>query len=376
MERLADENLDRAHTRFICSDDPDEVAEAIGALRRARASRSSSCTRPGPTRRASSSSSRPTCCRSWADAAQRRAHGPDRRVQRDLDVAHPVALEHGRDRVQRRLALGRREAADPADRGDVGEDAARVGRVGRAHLGRAPSGRRPGAPRPRRGPGRPCTRVLRAGGRDDALQVGAPRRRLVVLHPVVPEQREAAARPDHARELGDGARRVEPVEGVRADDRVERRVRAAGAPRRRRRAPRRPGSSCRRRSRRPSSGSTATTSRPAASSARVSLPVPAPTSAMRAPGASPRRSATAATTCGRVAGPAELVLLRHVGEAGDERMEAHGAKPRAAALPGSPVPTTLAVGKAAHGAVNPTVSRRGRGPRRRRGRSRRACSGR
>jgi coenzyme F420-dependent glucose-6-phosphate dehydrogenase len=30
MERLADENLDRAHTRFICSDDPDEVAEAIG----------------------------------------------------------------------------------------------------------------------------------------------------------------------------------------------------------------------------------------------------------------------------------------------------------------------------------------------------------
>ena len=30
MERLADENLDQAHTRFICSDDPDEVAEAIG----------------------------------------------------------------------------------------------------------------------------------------------------------------------------------------------------------------------------------------------------------------------------------------------------------------------------------------------------------
>jgi coenzyme F420-dependent glucose-6-phosphate dehydrogenase len=30
MERLADENVERAHTRFICSDDPDEVAEAIG----------------------------------------------------------------------------------------------------------------------------------------------------------------------------------------------------------------------------------------------------------------------------------------------------------------------------------------------------------
>ena len=29
MERLADANLDRAHTRFICSDDPDEVAEQI-----------------------------------------------------------------------------------------------------------------------------------------------------------------------------------------------------------------------------------------------------------------------------------------------------------------------------------------------------------
>jgi coenzyme F420-dependent glucose-6-phosphate dehydrogenase len=30
MERLADANLDRAHTRFICSDDPEEVVDAIG----------------------------------------------------------------------------------------------------------------------------------------------------------------------------------------------------------------------------------------------------------------------------------------------------------------------------------------------------------
>ena len=30
MERIADENLDRAPSRFICSDDPDEVAAAIG----------------------------------------------------------------------------------------------------------------------------------------------------------------------------------------------------------------------------------------------------------------------------------------------------------------------------------------------------------
>ncbi len=29
MERLADENADRAHTRFIVSDDPDEVVERI-----------------------------------------------------------------------------------------------------------------------------------------------------------------------------------------------------------------------------------------------------------------------------------------------------------------------------------------------------------
>jgi coenzyme F420-dependent glucose-6-phosphate dehydrogenase len=30
MERLADANADQAHTRFICSDDPDEVVEKIG----------------------------------------------------------------------------------------------------------------------------------------------------------------------------------------------------------------------------------------------------------------------------------------------------------------------------------------------------------
>jgi coenzyme F420-dependent glucose-6-phosphate dehydrogenase len=30
MERLADENAERAHTRFICSDDPEEIVEVIG----------------------------------------------------------------------------------------------------------------------------------------------------------------------------------------------------------------------------------------------------------------------------------------------------------------------------------------------------------
>ena len=30
MERVADENVGQAHTRFIVSDDPDEVVEKIG----------------------------------------------------------------------------------------------------------------------------------------------------------------------------------------------------------------------------------------------------------------------------------------------------------------------------------------------------------
>jgi coenzyme F420-dependent glucose-6-phosphate dehydrogenase len=30
MERLADANRDKAHTRFICSNDPDEIVERIG----------------------------------------------------------------------------------------------------------------------------------------------------------------------------------------------------------------------------------------------------------------------------------------------------------------------------------------------------------
>ena len=29
MERVAEENLDKAHTRFICSDDPEEVVEKV-----------------------------------------------------------------------------------------------------------------------------------------------------------------------------------------------------------------------------------------------------------------------------------------------------------------------------------------------------------
>ena len=36
MERVADANLDQAPTRFICSDDPEEVVERIARVRRAR----------------------------------------------------------------------------------------------------------------------------------------------------------------------------------------------------------------------------------------------------------------------------------------------------------------------------------------------------
>ena len=55
MERLADENLDRAPSRFICSSDPDEVVAAIGTLRRPRlrgARRARAGRRPVPLHRA------------------------------------------------------------------------------------------------------------------------------------------------------------------------------------------------------------------------------------------------------------------------------------------------------------------------------------
>ena len=51
MERVADANLDQAPSRFICSDDPDEVVEQIARLRRARL-RGAAAARPrSPTRR-------------------------------------------------------------------------------------------------------------------------------------------------------------------------------------------------------------------------------------------------------------------------------------------------------------------------------------
>ena len=65
MERLADAAADRAHTRFIVSDDPEEVVEKIGCTS-SSASRTSSSTRPARTSAASSSSSARTSCPSSA----------------------------------------------------------------------------------------------------------------------------------------------------------------------------------------------------------------------------------------------------------------------------------------------------------------------
>ena len=155
------------------------------------------------------------------------------------------------------------------------------------------------------------------------MQVGAPGRRLVVLHPVVPEQGEAAAGPDHARELGDGARRVEPVEGVRADDRVERgagqreRLRGGverlGAGQLPDQALAQPGERLHR------DDVEARGEQRAGQLARARADV----GDARA-GREPELPGHGRDDLRRVAGPAELVLLRHVGEAGDERMEGHG----------------------------------------------------
>ena len=70
MERVADANLDQAPSRFICSNDPEEVVEKIGVYVEL-GFRSCSCTRPAPTSRASSSSSAPTSCRCMRDRFRR-----------------------------------------------------------------------------------------------------------------------------------------------------------------------------------------------------------------------------------------------------------------------------------------------------------------
>ena len=79
MERLADAAIDRAHTRFIVSTDPDEVVEKIAPYVDARLHASWCSTRRAPTRRASSSCSAATCCRACARAsADQRAASPGR----------------------------------------------------------------------------------------------------------------------------------------------------------------------------------------------------------------------------------------------------------------------------------------------------------
>ena len=81
MERLADENADRAHTRFIVSDDPDEVVERIAPYVELGFRRSCS-TPPATTRSASSTSSPPTCSRACATAS--RLNPPTRPSPRKL----------------------------------------------------------------------------------------------------------------------------------------------------------------------------------------------------------------------------------------------------------------------------------------------------
>ena len=68
MERLADANLDQAPSRFICSDDPDEVAAAIG--RYAELGFDELCRHgPGDDQSRFITQFAPTCCRSCARRA-------------------------------------------------------------------------------------------------------------------------------------------------------------------------------------------------------------------------------------------------------------------------------------------------------------------
>ena len=72
MERLADAAADRAHSRFIVSDDPEEVVERDRRLHRPRLRRTSSSTRQARTSAASSTSSAPTSCRCCASGSRDR----------------------------------------------------------------------------------------------------------------------------------------------------------------------------------------------------------------------------------------------------------------------------------------------------------------
>ena len=127
--------------------------------------------------------------------------------------------------------------------------------------------------------------------RDHALDRGL--QRLVVIAPV-PDQAEPPLRAQHARELAQRRRVGEPVERLAGDDAVDlgRAERQASAwPARTSAA----GAVRSNTARMPATGSTAITRSPRASSGRVSLPVPAPISSTRAPGASPSRATSQST---------------------------------------------------------------------------------
>ena len=105
MERLADANARPGGTRFICSDDPDEVVEG-SALRRARVRGA----RPPRTRARPGALPRAVLRRRAAEAGltgSAARGGPDRRGQWDLTVATPCA----RGRLRPRSASPRARPA-------------------------------------------------------------------------------------------------------------------------------------------------------------------------------------------------------------------------------------------------------------------------
>ncbi len=143
----------------------------------------------------------------------------------------------------------------------------------------------------------------RTGGGEQHLGVRSAHGRSETSDPVdgvvadVPDEAQRTAAAQHAADFARGRRLdIDPVPGLPQDDRVETGVgqrQMLGGPRERGT----PRTASRRAASMSASGSTATTSAPSSTTVRVSLPVPAPTSATRrarplrgrAPGARPRR---------------------------------------------------------------------------------------
>ena len=109
MERLADAAADRAHSRFIVSADPGEVAAEIAYRGKPRL-RTSSSTPQARTSAASSTGSAPTSCRS---CASRGRASPGRRALRasSAGLAERLAIV-GAGHEEAHAALVDRERRD------------------------------------------------------------------------------------------------------------------------------------------------------------------------------------------------------------------------------------------------------------------------